>query len=632
MRFWIDITDAAGNKLGDGPITTALEWENMDPVDKAGSFRFSMPAGDPRVAVIRAKRHASCKALVMGTPTEIGAGIIDVIEPKIDVLGNVMLSISGDSLAREITYRSVGFLELSDGEGNGVTDAVAQVMGFAPEGWSVDQTVGTQEPEGNVYAAFAGESVLQALVKIGEKKGEHFRLQAGRKIAWLGKSLIPSGIRAVQDGDPVGIENNRDVCIVQDLTETQDTYDVCSRVYPFGSGIGDARLTMAACTRSVPDGFVLDKDCNCLISTAAEAEFGRIDKYIAFKDISPISNTDTDLESAANALFDQTYEYLRRHNSAEKSYNISVLKMESLARPGETLRVVFSRFVDGFKVFSIDRDLYILETMTRIDAGGIRTAALKVATVDRWPDSDADMLVGQMAEGRAMESHPQLNANAYVMAYREAMDNGKPANMDFWLGTEVLNVTQVALRFRIDPLRSTVKSVSGQSTTSSTGGGGTQTSSNGGGSYLLTSTRGQEHAHATYVNGTGWFQSSNSSDSHNHSLNTPNHSHTVDVPSHNHTVTPSISMQYGIYEESSGNTLQETDLVYQVNGGEAIGRATSIGGGWYEIDLTALVSNPITRRPLRQTNQIRISTSTAKKATITGQLVIRTVIQAIAVT
>ena len=631
MRYWIDIEDRNGNKYGDGPIYTALYWEDTDPLDKAGTFTFAMPAGDPRRAIVKEKRIARCYTLVMGMPTELGAGIIDKITPRIDVVGNVTLEVSGDSLLRELANRSVGFLSLCDEEGNGVTDGIGQIMNCAPAGWSVDGSVGTREPAGTVYASFAGESALNALVKVANQKGEHFRLQSGRKIAWLGPATgsVSSGIRAIQDGDPIAIDANPNACIVQELTEEQDTYDICTRIYPFGSGIGDARLTLAACTRPVPAGFSLDKAANCLINNAAETKYGRIDKYLSFKDVSPISNTDADLESAANVLFDQASIYLTRHSTAEKFYTIKVLKLDKLVRPGQTIRVVFRRIIDNFEAYNIDRDLFILEAKNRIDNTGIRTTEIQVSTVDRYPENEQSFTVSQMDTGQSMESHPQLNANAYVVSYRESMDNSKPAVIDFWLGREVLNVIQVALRFRIDPLRSTVKSVAGNTTTSSSGGGGTQTSSGGGSSTVSSGSSLLQHQHFVPSAPPSW--SYMNSQFHNHSVSVPSHSHSVDIPEHSHNVTPSINTQYGVYEASSAETLLEAHLVYQVNGGDAIGRAVDIGGGWYEIDITDLVSNGLNRRPLREANQLRISTAVGRMATITGQLVVRTTIQAIAV-
>lgn len=673
MNFWIDIEDSAGNKVGAGPIKSAVMWENVSRLDSAGTFSFSMSASDPHARHVQAKRIARCRTLINGAITDLGAGIIDHISPRVDTAGMVTLEVSGDDLLREITQRSVGFLALADSLGSGVADALVQVLAFAPSGWTLDTVNGYGSTTDLIYAQFAGESVLNSLVKITEASGEHFRLGDGRKVVWLRSDQPASGLRAVQFAG----ESNTDACVILSLEEVQETYDLCTRIYPFGSGIGEARLTLAASDRTAPVGYTLDRANNCLIRDASETSYGRIDRYLSFKELTAISNTDADMQSAANALFDAAYTYLARHSQVEKSYAMQVAKVDKAVYPGQTLRVVYRKLIDGYKALDIDRDLVILETTRRIDSSGIRTSGFQVATIDRFPDSDVEAMASRMDESRAFEAHPQLNANSYVTSYREPMDNSKAAQIDFWLGKEVLTVNQVAFRFRIAPLRSTVKSITGQSSTSSSGGGGTQTSNSGGGgtqtsnsggsSTQTSSSNGSQtvnsnsilqttgtlgshvhtldlvneitsvegsHAHSipghSHTVSTSNHSHSVSTPEHTHDVSVPSHSHSVSIPDHSHTVTPSIATVYGLYEESSGNTLVEANLVYQVNNGAALGRAVDIGGGWYELDITASVCNSQTFRPLQTTNQIKIQTSTAKTATITGQMVVRTVIQAIA--
>ena len=55
--------------------------------------------------------------------------------------------------------------------------------------------------------------------------------------------------------------------------------------------------------------------------------------------------------------------------------------------------------------------------------------------------------------------------------------------------------------------------------------------------------------------------------------------------------------------------------------------------GWHRVDLTALLSNPVTFRPLQDSNELQIrrqSGGASKKATIDAQLSVATFIQAVA--
>ena len=517
-----------------------------------------------------------------------------------------------------------------------------------------------------VYGGFAGESVLRALCKTAEKTGEHFRFGAGKKVVWLRKTLPASGMRAIQGGDVVAIEGNAAVCLITNLEEVQDGYDVISRIYPFGSGNAEARLTLGPTSRTAPAGYTLDAAANYIKNDAAEAAYGRIEAYLSFKDISLVSNSSPDQQTAANMLYDAAYEYLARHKEPAKFYRLDVAALAGDLLPGQTIRVEYSRWVDGYHAIAIDANLYILEATKRIDTSGVRTVGLQVSTVDRWPATDEGELAGQMDAGKIFEAHPQMNANSYVVSYREPMDSGKAALLDFWLGTEVVTVNQVALRFRIDPLRATVKSVSATSATTTDGGGGAPTSAGGAGTQETAQSDGGlttadgSHYHRTSVlpetpntTAIGWYINSNlvtpvNEDEttyyfdvgvstthahtipvHTHTVTIANHTHDVTIPNHHHDVTPTINTVYGLFEESGANTLAETDLVYKVNGSADLGAGVvSLGGGWYELDITDEVIDA-NYRPNQATNQLEISTVTASKtALITGQLVVRTVIQA----
>jgi len=90
-------------------------------------------------------------------------------------------------------------------------------------------------------------------------------------------------------------------------------------------------------------------------------------------------------------------------------------------------------------------------------------------------------------------------------------------------------------------------------------------------------------------------------------------------------------MEYGIFEESSGNTLEKDDLAISVNGGSDIsGDVSDIGNGWYSLDVTDEVQNASTLRPTAANNYITFETATAKTAQISAQLSVRSIIQAIA--
>lgn len=99
-------------------------------------------------------------------------------------------------------------------------------------------------------------------------------------------------------------------------------------------------------------------------------------------------------------------------------------------------------------------------------------------------------------------------------------------------------------------------------------------------------------------------------------------------------------MEYGIFRDSAGNTFALADLEYSVDNvawyafSAGVNGYEALGGAWHKVDLTALVANALTFRPLNANNTLLIrkkaAASSLKKATIDAQLSVRNIIQAIA--
>jgi hypothetical protein len=159
---------------------------------------------------------------------------------------------------------------------------------------------------------------------------------------------------------------------------------------------------------------------------------------------------------------------------------------------------------------------------------------------------------------------------------------------------------------------------SGEGGSTSGSGGGTSTTSGSGGSSTPTSASGGSHTHTVTI-GT--------------------HTHTVTIGTHTHDYTPTLTAAYGIFRDSAGNTFGLADLEYSVDGATWYGFSvgvngfTSLGDGWYRVDLTVRLQNTSTLRPAASNNAVRVrrkSTGAMKKAMIEAQINVRTIIQAIA--
>ena len=52
MRLWVDVYDAAGNRLGDGPITTLDKISAKRIKNGSGNFSFTTPLTDDRARTL----------------------------------------------------------------------------------------------------------------------------------------------------------------------------------------------------------------------------------------------------------------------------------------------------------------------------------------------------------------------------------------------------------------------------------------------------------------------------------------------------------------------------------------------------------------------------------------------------
>jgi hypothetical protein len=206
-----------------------------------------------------------------------------------------------------------------------------------------------------------------------------------------------SGIRAIQGGDPVSLESNTNVCLVTDIQEDQDSYDcLVGRVYAYGIGNGDTCITLSGITIGIT-GWTIGADAKgyYLQHTDTWSAYG-IERYISFKDISD-----------GTTLMEVTYEWMVRRLALQAAYKLSVAKLDQQIPVGSSIRVIYKRILDNITILDIDTDLVVLETTTRLDADGLRTTALKVATTDVWPDNSASATVGGMSKAQDYYTHEQ---------------------------------------------------------------------------------------------------------------------------------------------------------------------------------------------------------------------------------
>lgn len=411
MQFYVVISSTTATY---GELHNVSSWESTPKLDQAGTFNFEMSASDPKFSIVQEKRIATCYTVVNGAVVEIGAGIIDAINLDVDASGDPtgMLTVSGSDLLRELVNRHVGQLEIT------TTAAPQDIIALAPTGWTLDTVNGYDTTLKAVDQTFEGETVLEALVKLAELTGEHFRLGAGRKVVWLRKDQPSSGVVALYNVDPVAVEARANRCVITSIRREQDAYDsYIGRVYAIGSGTGDATTTLQGGTVGYA-GYAIGNDSKgyYLEHTATWTAYG-IDRYLPFKDIADVQT-----------LVEAAYEYLRKALTPNETYSFDLAGLKTTLNVGSTIRAVVHQWVDRLHTVNIDADLLILDVENQIDDQGLRTVSVSASTSDRKPQTEAGTIANSMGQSWNSYTHTQpVSANAVIGAISGSGASGRVA-------------------------------------------------------------------------------------------------------------------------------------------------------------------------------------------------------------
>ena len=321
------------------------------------------------------------------------------------------------------TTDSIDFSEIQIKAEVPSTTPIADIMAFAPAGWSVeDEAAGANpEPSNLPRLQFSGESVLTALQKLAEDSGEHFRLGSGKTLVWI-QSTVASDIRAIgaHGADSVSLDGNAAICLIESLRKSEDHYEVATRVYPYGAGRGIGRVTLANATDSKA-GYTIDT-ANNYIKVDTEAAGTREDRVMKFPEVGTEYDDALQSEQASNDLLTAAHEWLSRHIAAQNAYRVSVLKLDGAVEPGETLDVFYQEYRGSTKVVDIDATLHILEATHEVNTEGIRTTALYLGSIDTWPQSGGDVVAGLSHRVARLESGDEATAAIRIYQQVEVLE------------------------------------------------------------------------------------------------------------------------------------------------------------------------------------------------------------------
>jgi hypothetical protein len=355
-----------------------------------GDFEFAMPLADPKADLVASRNYARCYAITADGAQLVGSGIIDSLGEEIDDNGNINLVVAGSDLLRELAWRSVEYMQIASGT-SPVTHSVSLSLLDVekPAGWTIEAA--TSPPNDDIYYFFAGETVMAAAIQLAELARVHL-WQSSERILTYTNTWTDSGLRAIEAPANADLASDQ-ICLISNLAIVAETYDLISRILPWGAEIDGAAGTYVSLfntTKSAPSGYTLSTADKYIKYDLTETLYGRVEAFIKYSDIKAASSGAADLESAANQLFDAALYELQRRSQVNTQYRLSLAYAPIIIEPMQTIRCVFRRSIGGRNILTVDTDLYIMGATTTIDADGLRTTALDVVNVDRWPMVDLD--------------------------------------------------------------------------------------------------------------------------------------------------------------------------------------------------------------------------------------------------
>jgi hypothetical protein len=331
-------------------------------------------------------------------------------------------------------------------------------------GWSVTFNL----VSGNITTRFDGTSVLKAIQAIAKETGQHFRLTDTHKQIEFGALGDDSGYRVVKvEGDKPMPARGDNVIPLETVDIKTVGTDIVNWVIAMGSGKGDSTLTLEHSTRSSPytiqtmtgpDG----RTVYFIKDNASIASYGQIEKRVNFKKIGPVGTSETQIEQAANFLYDAAAEWLSRRVDPLTEVGARTFQQRVNFTVGDKVRFEYIKRanVGGSPITlqSIDADYWVMGTRESFGESG-ETATLELVNIDYQAEQNEDIVVGQVDAIEVQDVGYQPSLNLYMYGpYQEPMDSSEDAVMTFKIPDQMLDLFYVELQVTTVPFSSTAKS------------------------------------------------------------------------------------------------------------------------------------------------------------------------------
>lgn len=212
-----------------------------------------------------------------------------------------------------------------------------------------------------------------------------------------------------------------------------------------GSCVGWIMTTYNIHAQLAPD----DRIIYYLQDSTSIAQVGRIEQWVHFSEIAPISNTTSDIRNASNALYDAALEWLKKRKASQRRYQVTLVDANSPPTIGDKVKLSY-RMVDPD--ISIDDTLWITGIDENIGANGIITT-LTVSSTDIRPPSADELVVRNLEQVRLKNFQPPTGNSADTRIYRDSIDTLNPVTIPLEITDSTLELQRLRLRIQTSPMK-----------------------------------------------------------------------------------------------------------------------------------------------------------------------------------
>lgn len=457
MRVWAVAYDRTTGRRLQGPINL-LNARVTRALDGIGSFSLQTELLSDRARnLLTNETKVEIWTELNLIPRLVGTGIITNVNKAVSG-GQFKLEASGPDVLQELKRKSTFLNRRYDDTLEDIADDLTSLAGW------VAITTGTWP---GISIRFDGQSVMSAILTAAKAVGAHVRQGAAPnqlEVGAFGDDLSLFVTNQVYNSGQV--ELNDRLALIDSVVVGDSSEAVATVLCPLGGGEGEAALTLAKSTRpGILSALGSSGEPYYYIENAAGiANFNRIEDTRTFKEITPIANDDASQVAAANNLFDVASAWLERYAQKVTTYQLRVKKLNTLVRPGDRIRVVYTGIAQvegGDDVFlEVDEFFYVMRITEDLNTDP--SATIEVSSVDRYLDTAVSMVADNIKEAQVLGLKPLPTATMFssqVIRPFSALRGVYGGNFFFWFRINDLlaDVTTVLIDIRTEPLEATTR-------------------------------------------------------------------------------------------------------------------------------------------------------------------------------